>query len=170
MPNHLSLLGIIHTTIGIIAILVALFALSRQGKINPATAPGRLYVILTIITCLTSLPIMRTGHASAGHFVAAIILLLLPIGVYARNVRPFGKAAEYIQILAMSTTLFLSMIPTVVETLTRIPISKPLATGPDDSLVKMGVNILAALYLSGTIYQLYRLWRKKKADDQLIIQ
>lgn len=165
MPNHLSLLGIVHTAIGIVAILVAFFALLRQGKISPENSAGKLYILLTVITCLTAFPIMKTGHATAGHFVAAIILLLLPIGIYARNIRPLGKTAEYVQIFALSTTLFLSMIPTIVETLTRIPISKPIATGPDDPLVKMGVNILAALYVLGTTYQMVKLWKRKKANQ-----
>ena len=162
MPNHLTILGIFHTAIGIIAILIAFLALLRYGKINPDTKSGQFYIVLTIITCLTSFPIMKTGHFTAGHYVAIVILVLLPIGIYARNFRLFGRAAEYIQIFAMSTTLALSMIPTVVETLTRVPISKPLAAGPDDPLVKMGTLILAVLYASGVIYQFVKVWRKKK--------
>ncbi|MDB5088856.1 MAG: hypothetical protein JWR09_2850, partial [Mucilaginibacter sp.] len=58
MPNHLSILGIIHTAISILAIFSALYALLRDGKISPSNGRGKLYILLTVITCITSLPIM----------------------------------------------------------------------------------------------------------------
>ena len=58
MPNHLSILGIIHTAISVIALIVALFALYKSGKLDPVTGPGKLYILLTIVAGLTSLPIM----------------------------------------------------------------------------------------------------------------
>ena len=86
MPNHLSVLGIIHTIISVLAIIVAVMALFRHGKINPGEGAGRLYVILTIITCLTGFPIMKTGHPSAGHVLGIIILVILPIAVDRKSV------------------------------------------------------------------------------------
>ena len=164
MPNHLSILGIIHTIISVLAIIAALVALYSYGKISPGDRLGRLYVILTIITCLTGFPIMKTGHPTAGHALGIIILVILPIAVYARSIRFFGKAADYIQIILMSLTLFFSMIPATVESLTRLPISQPLASGPDSPLVKMWLGIWFALYLAGTTYQLIKLRSRKKTS------
>ncbi|MBS1528239.1 MAG: hypothetical protein JST19_21515, partial [Bacteroidetes bacterium] len=130
MPNHLSILGIIHTAISIIAVLVAFFCLNRAGKIDPAGKWGKIYVWLTIVTCLTGLPIMKTGHFTPGHYDAILILVLLPLGIFAKKI--FRKAANYVQVIIMSTTLFLSLIPAVVETLTRLPVSHPLASGAGD--------------------------------------
>jgi len=62
MPNHLSIPGIIHTAISIIALFVAFYALYRDGQINPSNGHGRLYIWLTVITCVTGFPIMKTGH------------------------------------------------------------------------------------------------------------
>src|SRR5579863_4127225 len=70
MPNHLSTLGIIHTAISIIALLVAFNALYRDGKLDPSNGRGRLYIWLTIITCVTGFPIMKTGHLTPGHYLA----------------------------------------------------------------------------------------------------
>jgi hypothetical protein len=164
MPNHLSLLGIIHTIISVIAIIVALVALFRFGKINPENKAGKLYIILTIITCLTGFPIMKTGHPTAGHALGVIILVILPIAIYARSIRFFGKAADYIQIILMSLTLFFSMIPATVESLTRLPIKQPLASGPDDPMVKMWLGIWFVLYVAGTLYQVVKLRNHKKAS------
>ncbi len=161
-PNHLSILGIIHTAISILAILTALYALFRSGKIDPATGPGKLYVWLTIVTCVTGLPIMRFGHPSAGHYLAIIILVLLPIGIYARRMRFLGKLGEYVQVFIMSTTLFLSCIPLIVESLTRLPVSHPIAYGPDDPLLKNALTGLLTIYAIGVIYQLIRLRGKSK--------
>jgi len=161
-PNHLSDLGIIHTAVSIIAIIAAVVALLRYGKINPANLPGKLYIWLTIITCLTSLPIMKLGHPTAGHFLAIIILLLLPAGIYAKNIPLLKRGADYVQVIIMSTTLFLSMIPATVETLTRVPISHPIASGPNDPLIQEGLLGFVIVYLAGTTYQLLKLRRGKK--------
>jgi len=166
-PNHLSILGIIHTAISILAILAALYALFRSGKIDPATGPGKWYVWLTILTCITGLPIMRFGHPTAGHYLAIIILVLLPIGIYARRMRFLGKLGEYIQVFVMSTTLFLSCIPLFVESLTRLPISHPIANGPADPLLKNVLTGLLIAYALGVIYQIIRIKAKHKTPPSL---
>jgi len=160
MPNHLSTLGIIHTAFSIIAILVAFYALYREGKINPGSGPGKLYIWLTVITCVTGFPIMKTGHLSGGHFIAIMIVVLLPVGIFAGRI--FGKAAPYVQVIVLSATLFLSLVPAVIETLTRLPISTPIAAGPTDPAVKTGLMILLALFIAGLIYQLIKLRRTAK--------
>src|ERR1700744_1683151 len=134
VPNHLSILGIIHTAISILAIVAGVVALIRYGKINMTTSPGRAYIWLTALTCITGFPIMKLGHPTAGHYLGIIILALIGVGLSAKRIPVLKKGADYIQIIAISTTFFLSMIPTPVETLTRLPISKPIASGPDDPL------------------------------------
>jgi uncharacterized membrane protein len=159
-PNHLSVLGIIHTAISILAILVALFALFRDGKIDPANGRGKWYILLTVVTCITGFPIMRFGHLTPGHYLAIIILVLLPIGIYAGRI--FGKAADYVQVIIMSTTLFFSFIPAIVESLTRLPIAHPLASGPNDPLIQKVQLILVVLFLAGVTYQVIKLNAERK--------
>jgi hypothetical protein len=165
MPNHLSTLGILHTAVSIIAVLIAFYALFRDGKINPANGRGKLYVWLTVITCLTALPIMKTGHLTAGHYVAVTVLILLPIGIYAG--RLFGKLADYLQVIIMSTTLFFSLIPAVVETLTRLPADHPTASGPNDPILQKGLMALVLLYVMGALYQIVKLREQRKAVQPL---
>jgi hypothetical protein len=162
MPNHLTTLGIIHTAISILAIIVAVIALLSSGEINPLNKSGRLYILLTIIACLTALPIMKTGHPTAGHALAILILILLPIGIYAHRIRIFGKLAGYAQVIILSTTLFISMVPTIIETLTRLPLDHPLADGPNSPAVKMGFLILIIIFIIGITYQVIKLRAKRK--------
>lgn len=163
MPNHLSVLGIFHTAISVIALLVAFYALYRNGKLDPTSGPGKLYILLTIVTCLTGLPIMKTGHLTPGHYVAITILILLPIGIYARPLRIFGKLTHYVQVIILSTTLFLSCIPAIVETLSRLPISNPIADGPNAPIIQNGLTALAVVYLIGVTYQVVKLRSRSRS-------
>lgn len=162
MPNHLSVLGIIHTAISIIAVFAGIWALIKDGVIEPKSVPGKWYVILTILTCVTGFPIMRTGHLGPAHTLTIIVLALLPIGIYAKSLRFLGKKWVYVQIIVMSATLFLSFVPAVNESLTRLPISHPLAASPDDPLVKMSLLVVFVLFFAGTLYQVLKLRVRRK--------
>ena len=162
-PNHHSVLGIIHTAISILAIIAGVIALVRYGKINMTSSPGRAYIWLTILTCITAFPIMKLGHPTAGHYLGIIILGLISVGLYAPKVSSLKKVADYIQVIAISTTLFLSMIPTTVETLTRVPIGKPIASSPADPLITKVLLVFVVLYIAGVTYQLLKLRKAKKS-------
>lgn len=167
-PNHLSILGIIHTAISVFALIAAFYALYKSGRIIPGTSSGRAYIWLTVITCITGFPIMKTGHFTPGHYVAIIILILLPLGIYVRSLRIFGKLADYVQVIFLSTTIFLSCIPAIVETLTRLPISQPIADGPNAPIIQNGLTVLALLYFAGMIYQIVKLRaRRRKSTPPL---
>jgi hypothetical protein len=163
MPNHLSLLGIIHTAISILAIFSAIYGLLKFGKLDPDKG-GKLYLWLTIVTCITALPIMKTGHPTPGHSLAIIILLILPIAVFAKSIKFFGKGAGYIQISIMSFTVLLSMIPATVETLTRLPISAPLASDPNANIISSFLGLWTGFFLVGLGWQLFKLKANKKAE------
>jgi hypothetical protein len=162
-PNHLSTLGIIHTAISILALLFALFALFRDGKINPGNGRGRLYILLTVVTCLTGFPIMRFGHPTPGHYLGVLILVLLLIGIFARRLWIFGKLADYVQVVLLSATVFFSFIPAIVETATRLPMDHPLAGSANDPLVLKAQIALVIVFIIGVIYQVIKLRAQKKA-------
>src|ERR1700742_4569514 len=125
MPNHLSILGIIHTVISVFALIVAIICLFKEGMINPRSPLGKTYIFLTVVTCLTGFPIMKTGHFTPGHYLAILLLVLLLLAVYAPRLPLIGKSPDYFQLVVMTMTLFLSFIPAINETLTRLPISHP---------------------------------------------
>jgi len=161
MPNHLSPLGIFHTVISILAIIVAFIALFRDGKIDPANSRGKWYVILTILTCLTSFGIRKTGHFTPAHGLSVLVLVILPVGIYAHRI--FGRYGNAAQIVAMTVTLMLSFVPAITETLTRLPISNPIAASEDAPVVKMSNGILLLVFLLLLAFQLIKLRKTKGA-------
>lgn len=162
-PNHLSILGIIHTAISVLAIVFAVIALLRDGKIDPLNTMGKLYIYFTVVACLTALPIMKTGHFTPGHGLAIIILILIPVGLYAKSIKFLGKSTDYVQTIALSTTIFLSMVPTTIESLTRLPISHPIADGPNAPVIQIGLLTFFVLYLIGVAYQVIKIRAAKKS-------
>jgi hypothetical protein len=162
MAHPLSTLGIIHTVISILALIAAFICLFRQGIIDPASRGGKAYIWLTVITCLTGFPIMSTGQLGPAHFLTVLVLILLPLGVFAKRLALLGVRADYFQVIVMSFTLFLSFVPAINETFKRIPIGHPLATGPDDPIIKQWVAVLLLLFITGTTYQLIRLRKRKR--------
>ena len=161
MPNHLSPLGIFHTVISILAIIVAFIALFREGKIDPANSRGKWYVILTILTCLTSFGIRKTGHFTPAHGLSVLVLVILPVGIYAHRI--YGRYGNAAQIVAMTVTLMLSFVPAITETLTRLPISNPIAASEDAPVVKMSNGILLLVFLLLLAFQLIKLRKTKRA-------
>ncbi|MDB5091655.1 MAG: hypothetical protein JWR09_5649, partial [Mucilaginibacter sp.] len=65
-------------------------------------------------------------------------------------------------VFLMSLTLFFSFIPAVVETLTRLPISRPIADGPNSPIIQMGLLTLVILFTVGVLYQLIKLYQRQK--------
>jgi hypothetical protein len=165
MPNHLSVLGIIHTVISIIAVAVALYSFARYGKLNPENKTGKWYIGLTLFACFSSFLVMKTGHLSSAHGLSVMVLTILPIGVYARKIKLFRNKAEYVQLLLMSATLFFSLIPAIVETLTRVPISHPIASSDQSPAIKTGLLILVSLYTAGVSYQVWRLHAQRQMQN-----
>ena len=163
MPNHLSILGIVHTAISVLALFAGAYCLFNDGKILPSNSRGRQYIWLTVLTCLTSFPIMKTGHFTGAHGLGIIVLVLLIIGTYIKNITLFKKVGDYLQTVIMSATLFLSCIPAIVETLTRLPISHPIASGPNDPLIQKCLGVLALCFFAGIIYQIIKIRSAKKS-------
>jgi uncharacterized membrane protein len=163
-PNHLfsSTMGIIHTIIGIIALVFALVALFRHGRVDPATGSGKWYVILTLASCLSSFLVMKTGHLSPPHFLSVLILIILPVGIFFQSKKRKGTGFEYVGVVAMSMTLFLSFIPTIIETLTRVPIGHPVASSDKDPIIQTCVLLLTIVFVTGAVYQVIQIRKHQK--------
>lgn len=147
----LSVLGTIHTIIAIVAIIFAIAAFIQSGKIIPGTPTGNYYSILTAVACFTAFGLSKAGGFNPGHGLAILILLFLAMAYLLR--RSTRAWAQYVQVFLMTTTLLLSLVPAVNETLTRVPLGHPLATDITSPAIAKTLMGLLVLYVTGLILQ-----------------
>jgi hypothetical protein len=121
-------------------------------RIDPRIPSGRWYVIGTVLSCLTSFAVMKTGHLSPAHGLSVLVLILIPLALYSR--RLFGARGPKLETILMSSTLLFSFIPAVTETLTRVPLSHPVAENQDAPVLKICYLCLLILFSIGLFLQL----------------
>ncbi len=150
----LTSLGIIHTAISLVAVATGAISLLRQKEIAWSNSIGKTYVITTILTCLTGFGIFQHGGFGKPHALGIITLLVLGLVYLAQKTNsPFGKLSPYIEKIGYSTTFFFHLVPAITETLTRLPLDKPVASSPDDSLITTLVGICFVLFAIGATVQ-----------------
>ena len=73
----LTVLGSIHTLIGLVAVLAGTAALLSKGRILPDSLLGKTYIGLTVLTCLSAFGIYQRGAFGDGHVLAVLTLAVL---------------------------------------------------------------------------------------------
>lgn len=155
----LSNLGIFHTAIGIIAIIAALIAFVRYGKIDLRQITGKVYFYCTLVTSLTALGISRKGGFNPGHAFSILIIILIIAAYFLVFQKKENNKARYFENFFLSFSFLLSMLPTVNETFTRIPVGHPLAKDITDPVIGRTLFAIFILFIAGSIYQ-FRKQRK----------
>lgn len=159
----LSALGLVHTSISLVAVISALVLFALRGRIDPNQGLGKLYLVCTAIGCLTAFGLSKHGGFNPGHALAILTLICLIVGIAVE--RKGVKGWPYIQVVSLSLSLFFSLIPAVNETLTRLPLGAPLAQGPQDPLVLRSLGILFGLFVVVLGTQLVSIYRKSFAKQ-----
>lgn len=148
----LSNLGIFHTVIGIVAIVAALVSLVRFGKIDLAALSGKLYFYLTLITSLTALGLLKHGF-NPGHIFSLFIVALIITAWFLHEKRKGNSKARYFENFLLSFSFFLSLVPTINETLTRVPVGHPIAKGVGDPVIGKTLLAVLILFIIGSVFQ-----------------
>ena len=152
----LSNLGIFHTVIGVVAIVSALVAFVKYGKIDLSQLTGKIYFYCTLITSLTALGISKHGGFNPGHAFSIFIVILI-LEAYFLYWRKKGNIrARYFENFCLSFSFFLSLVPTVNETFTRVPVGHPLAKDIKDPVIANTLLTLLVLFIAGSVYQVVR--------------
>jgi uncharacterized membrane protein len=73
----LTSLGVLHAAIGRVAVAAAIVARVRYKEISPKTLTGKVYVITTVLTCLTGFGIFQHGGFGKPHALGIITLVAL---------------------------------------------------------------------------------------------
>jgi uncharacterized membrane protein len=155
MPG-LTTLGIIHTAISLIALAAGIIALARDKEISSANFVGKLYIWTTVIVCLTGFPIMQHGGFGKPHALGILTLAVLVIAAMGGRSK-FGKASRYVQAVSYTATFFFHLIPTFVETTTRLPVGAPLVADRDGPVVQAATGVIFLLFLIGATLQVLRI-------------
>ncbi len=154
----LTTLGIVHTAISLVAVASGALGLIRYGQLSWTTSLGKIYVITTVVTCLTAFGIFQHGGFGPGHGLGIITLLVMALALLTGgNGKPFGRLSPYIATVAYSATYFFNLVPGITETATRLPADAPLATGPDDPNLKLALGITFLLFVVGATWQVFKL-------------
>lgn len=163
----LSNLGIFHTLIGVAAIVAALISFIKYGKIDLSKLTGKIYFYTTLITSLTALGLSKHGGFNPGHVLSLLVVILILAAYFLYFRKKENGRARYFENFALSFSFLLSMLPTVNETFTRIPVGHPLAKDINDPLIGKTLLLLLVLFIAGSVYQFIIQKKTNKAITKL---
>lgn len=156
----ISPLGWLHTLGSLPAIPLAIYMLVRYGKITPRNVAGVIYFISMLIGA-TTIFLFAKQPVSYGIALATIFFLLTGYGI--GRVTALGRAAAYIETICLSITVFLLMVPSVSETLRRVPDGHPFVTDPKSPLLLGALAALFIILIVGLSVQILSLRKRNKA-------
>jgi Sec-independent protein secretion pathway component TatC len=154
----ISPIGWIHTLGSLPAIPLAAYMLVKHGRIVPETKAGRAYFWFMLLGVLTVYPI---AHQPVSAIIATVTLVVLLVGYGIARWRTAKKFWKYVQTISLSISVFLLMVPTVSESLRRLPVGHPLVTDLKDPLL---LGVQGALFLAliiGTPLQILALRKQQ---------
>lgn len=158
---NLSMFGIFHTLLALVAVVAGIIALARHGEIGSGTRSGLNYVLFTAVTAVTGLFIFRHGGFGPPHVLAIATLVVLAVAWVAER-RAGTGLSRYVAVLGYSLTLFFHLIPGLTETGTRVPVGSPAFSGPEDPTLKALVGAGFLVYLAGAAVQAARIRRTRR--------
>jgi hypothetical protein len=152
----ISPLGWVHTLGSLPAIPVAAFMFARHGRIVPRSRPGAVYFVSMFVGAATA---FLVAHQPASYVIGAVTILLLLAGYSIDRISSFGRAGKYLETIFLSLTAFLLMVPTVTETLRRVPDGHPLVSDLNSPLLlgaQAGLLVILVVGLTAQIIHLRR--------------
>ena len=159
----ISPLGWLHTLGSLPAIPLAAYMLIKHGRIVPQTGAGRAYFWFMLLGVLTVYPI---AHQPISSIVATITLVVLLLG-YGISRWPVAKRfGKYVETISLSISVFLLMVPTVSESLRRLPVGNPLVTDMKDPLLLGAQGALFLILIIGIPLQIRVLYKRKAVQSK----
>jgi uncharacterized membrane protein len=153
----LTSLGVVHTAISLVAVAAGIVSLVRYREISPGNLTGQVYVVTTILTCLTGFGIFQHGGFGKPHALGIITLVVLGIVALAGSTKVFGRASRYVETIGYSATFLFHLIPGITETTTPLPLGAPLLSSPDAPELPVASGVLLVAFLIGAALQARRL-------------
>lgn len=153
---HLSALGWFHTLGSLPAIPLSLYMLVRHGRITPEASTGKAWLVFMLIGAISGLLVIKDAPGVA---ISLLSLGSLAVGSTVQKADVLGNHRHWIQTVALSTATFTLFVPSVTETLTRVPAGHPIAASPQAPLVVLLQLGLVVCLIVGVTLQLLFLKR-----------
>jgi hypothetical protein len=149
----MSTFGIFHTGVSILPIFFGLAALVRDHKIDPKNLLGQLYIGTMLLGCITAFGFIPTKGLDPPQGLTVLTLVLLYFGTL--TITGKWRDAGHVQNICLSASYFLLWFFTTTETLTRLPLDHPFASGPTDPALNPVRALLLVALVLGVGYQVY---------------
>ncbi|MGH8857581.1 MAG: hypothetical protein ACREXG_06080, partial [Polaromonas sp.] len=159
----LTPLGLFHTAISLIAVAAGLIAFFRDKEILARTMLGKVYIVTTVLTCLTGFGIFQHGGFGKAHVLGIVTLLVLLLAAVAGRSKLLGRASPYVETVSYSATFLFHLIPGITETSTRLPLGAPLLANAEAPELKAASGVLFVLFFIGAALQVRRLRARQAA-------
>ena len=153
----ISALGWVHTLGSLPAIPLAAYMFIKHGRIVPRSRAGLAYFVSMLIGACT---VFLVAHQPISPVIGAVTIVLLLAGYGVGFIDRLGRAGIYLETIMLSLTAFLLMVPTVSETLRRVPDGHPIVTDPDSPLLKGALGLIVVALVLGVTAQLFSLRRQ----------
>lgn len=167
----ISPLGWVHTLGSLPAIPVAAYMFIRHGRIVPRSIAGAVYFVSMAIGAAS---VALFAHQPVSYIIAGATLVLLLVGYGVGRHAAHGGVRTYIETICLTLTAFLLMLPTVSETLRRVPDGHPLATDLQSPILLGAQGALFVFLVVGLTAQIVHLRRqtvqKRRASQQRILR
>ena len=160
MFGGISYIGWFHTILGSAAIIVGLYLLVKDRFIFMNTKLTNFYLLSTFFTCASSFFLYAaTGSFNTAHMLSVVTILAIFFALVLQKFNLFGFLTVYFKQLALTGTVFFSMLPTTAEVLQRLPPNDPFASSIEDPLVQSFYMAYVGIFGIFGIYQIIRIYR-----------
>jgi len=139
--------------------------LIKYGRIVPETSAGRAYFWFMLLGVLTVYPI---AHQPISSIIATITLVVLLLGYGISRWPTANRFGKYIETISLSISVFLLMVPTVSESLRRLPVGNPLVTDMKDPLLLGAQGALFLILIIGIPLQIRALYKRRVVQSKAV--
>jgi uncharacterized membrane protein len=158
----LSILGIFHTILGLGAIFVAVYVLSKDKQFGLTGWLNKFYLAATVFTAVSALGIYKHGEFNDAHGLAVLTILAVVVGIIATKLDFLGGFKKYFVALCFSSTMLFHLLPTATEILTRFPMDTPMVGSLQDPLLLKTFAVIIVCFLILLTLQLN--WLRKNSS------
>ena len=157
----ISILGWVHTVLGISALLVGFYSLARYKFIKARNLSGEIYLFTTLIVAISSLFIYHQGGFGPAHFMGVLAILAVMVGFLIERKKIFGIFSPYIETIAYTSTFLFHVLPAITDGLRRLPPSDPFIDSFEDPLLLNFFLLFISMYIVGLGIQFILIFRNK---------